>query len=267
MSNPIYLNAPVTGRWSELVAFTGRLADSAATCTSSYFRKPLEIFTKTDSSPVTRADRETEKILRDIIHKTYPTHGVLGEEHENHKMDSKDVWVIDPIDGTKSFIAGHPLYGTLIAYLQNNRVRIGAISMPAMDEFWIAAEGAGCYMNGEPCSVSDCRQLEDAILITTAPDLFSGQYGERFTRLGEKTRVRRYGGDCYMYAMVASGWADIVVEAGLQNYDFMAIIPVIEEAGGIVTDWTGKTLNLNSDGKVIAAATPELHKQALEFLS
>jgi len=267
MNNAIFKNAPVTGQWADLAAFTGELADKAACCTTHHFRKPIEVHTKSDNSPVTFADRETERLMRQMITDAYPKHGVLGEEHANTGADSDNLWVIDPIDGTKSFISGLPLYGTLIAYLQGQQVRIGAISMPSMKEFWIAVEGEGCFMNGSPCHVSDCRELADAILMATSPEYFVGDNLTRFTNLSKQTRVRRYGGDCYTYAMVASGWADIVVECGLQSYDYMALIPVIEEAGGVVTDWSGEKLNLNSDGTIIAAATPELHRQALEFLS
>jgi histidinol phosphatase-like enzyme (inositol monophosphatase family) len=267
MNSPIYFNTPMTGQWSELAAFTGKLADRAAECTTTYFRKPIEVVTKLDSSPVTFADRETERLLREIIAETYPGHGVLGEEHADIGLENDNLWVIDPIDGTKSYIAGLPVYGTLIAYLQNKKVKIGAISMPAMNEYWIAAEGEGCFFNGKPCSVSKCTDLQNAILMTTSPEYFNERQMAGFGKLTKATKVRRYGGDCYTYAMLASGWADIVVETGLQNYDYMALIPIVEEAGGIVTDWSGNNLGLESDGTIIAAATPELHKQALEFLS
>lgn len=266
MGNPNFLKMPETEDWSELVNFTGSLADAAAACTTTYFRHPIDIMTKQDKSPVTIADQETERLLREMILKKYPSHGILGEEHGSEGLDRDDLWVIDPIDGTKSFIAGLPVYGTLIAYLHQQKVRIGAISMAAMHEFWIGVEGQGCYFNGVKCHVSACNNLNDAILMTTSPDYFKGVDKGRFVEISEKTRLQRYGGDCYIYGMLASGWADIVVEQGLQAYDYMALVPVIQEAGGIITDWSGNSLNLNSDGNVLAAATPELHQQALEIL-
>ncbi|MCF8468788.1 MAG: histidinol-phosphatase [Sneathiella sp.] len=267
MTDLKYITAPVQGELSELANFTCSLTISAAECTTSYFRKPLEIITKMDKSPVTIADRECEKRMRDLIARKYPDHGILGEEHGSDGEMRDEIWVIDPIDGTKSFISGLPLYGTLIAYLNKQKVRIGAISMPALKEFWIAIEGEGCFLNGEKCSVSDCRDLNDAVLMTTSVEYFSEQDTARFSALRDKTRVRRYGGDCYIYAMVASGWADIAAETGLQNYDYMALIPIIEEAGGVITDWSGRRPGLNSGGTILAAATPELHQQALEILS
>lgn len=261
-----FLKMPETKNWSELVEFTGSLANVAATCTNSYFRRPIDIMTKQDQSPVTKADQETEFLLREMISKKYPSHGILGEEHGSERLDRDDLWVIDPIDGTKSFIAGLPVYGTLIAYLYQQKVRIGAISMPAMHELWIGVEGQGCYFNGKLCRASQCKLLSDAILMTTTPDYFRGHDKGRFNELIDQTQLQRYGGDCYIYGMLASGWADIVVEQGLQAYDYMALVPVIQEAGGVITDWSGNCLNLNSDGNVLAAATPELHQQALEIL-
>ncbi|PHQ69491.1 MAG: histidinol-phosphatase [Sneathiella sp.] len=267
MGNPIYTKASVTGQWSELASFTGKLADMAADCATAYFRKPIEVMTKSDDSPVTVADQETERLMRELISETYPNHGVLGEEHADTGLERDDLWVIDPIDGTKSFISGLPFYGTLIAYVRDQRVRIGAISMPSMGEYWIAVDGEGCFLNGNSCKVSKCAQLSDAILLATSPEYFAGDKLAKFSNLRQQTRVRRYGGDCYIYGMVASGWADLAVESGLQSYDYMALIPVIEEAGGIVTDWSGNRLNLDSDGTIVAAATPELHRQALEYLA
>lgn len=266
MGNPNYLEMPVTEDWSELVDFTGTMANVAAACTTSYFRHPIDIITKLDKSPVTIADQETERLLREMISEKYPSHGILGEEHGSEGLDRDDLWVIDPIDGTKSFIAGLPVYGTLIAYLHQQKVRIGAISMPAMHEFWIGVQGQGCFFNGEKCSVSSVKNLGDAILMTTSPDYFTALDKGRFIEISDKTRLQRYGGDCYIYGMLASGWADIVVEQGLQAYDYMALVPVVQEAGGVITDWSGNDLSLKSNGDVLAAATPELHQQALEIL-
>ncbi|TNE34163.1 MAG: histidinol-phosphatase [Alphaproteobacteria bacterium] len=261
------MTAPVQGEWSELAGFACSLAGTAARSTSSYFRKPLDIIDKSDNSPVTIADRETERLLREMITKSYPAHGILGEEHGVEGLERDEIWVLDPIDGTKSFVSGLPLYGTLIAYVKEGRARIGAISMPAMKEFWIAIEGKGCYFNGTRCQVSKCTDLDQAILMTTSAEYFSPDHHSKFTKLRDTTRIRRYGGDCYIYAILASGWADIVVETGLQTYDYMALIPVIEEAGGVITDWSGNRLGLDSDGTILAAATPELHAKALEQLA
>ncbi|MCC3305736.1 histidinol-phosphatase [Sneathiella sp. HT1-7] len=266
MSKTIVMTAPITGELADLADFTCSLATTAASVTRSYFRKPIDVIQKLDSSPVTIADRECEARLRDMITERFPGHGILGEEHGFEGSELTDIWVIDPIDGTKSFISGLPLYGTLIAFSRDKDVRIGAISMPELDEFWIGIANEGSYFNGTRCHTSDCRKLEDAILMTTALEYFSPENREKFAALREKSRIRRYGGDCYIYAMVASGWADLAVETGLQTYDYMALIPVIEEAGGVITDWSGKRPDFNSDGTIVAAATKELHQQALEIL-
>ncbi len=267
MSKTIVMTAPITGELADLADFTCSLATTAASVTRSYFRKPIDVIQKMDRSPVTIADRECEARIREMITERYPGHGILGEEHGFEGAELSDIWVIDPIDGTKSFISGLPLYGTLLAYTRDNDVCIGAISMPELDEFWIGVRGEGCFFNGAPCRTSGCQSLEEAILMTTALEYFSPDNREKFAALREKSRIRRYGGDCYIYAMVASGWADLAVETDLQTYDYMALVPVIEEAGGIITDWSGNRPDLNSDGTIVAAATKELHQQALEILN
>ena len=267
MSKAFQMPAPITGELADLTQFTCSLAEAAASVTRSYFRKPIDIIQKLDNSPVTIADRECETRIRSLITERFPGHGILGEEHGFDGEELSEIWVIDPIDGTKSFISGLPLYGTLLAYVKDGGVRIGAISMPELEELWIGIEGQGCFFNGAPCRVSECRSLEDAILMTTALEYFSPGNREKFAVLREKSRIRRYGGDCYIYAMVASGFADLAVETGLQTYDYMALVPVVEQAGGIITDWSGKRPDFGSDGTIVAAATQELHQQALEILN
>ncbi|MZR31851.1 histidinol-phosphatase [Sneathiella litorea] len=266
MSKTNLMTAPVEGELADLANFTCSLAATAASVTRSYFRKPIDVIQKLDNSPVTIADRECETRLREMITERYPEHGILGEEHGFDGAELSEIWVVDPIDGTKSFISGLPLYGTLIAYARDQDVQIGAISMPELEEFWVGVKGKGCFFNGVPCRTSDCKSLEDAILMTTSVEYFSPENRANFNKLSEKTRIRRYGGDCYIYAMVASGWADLAIETGLQSYDYMALVPVIEEAGGVITDWSGNRPDLNSNGTIIAAATKELHQQALSFL-
>jgi histidinol-phosphatase len=255
------------GEWAEYANFASKLATEAATVSQSYFRKPVEVMHKADNSPVTIADQETERHMREMIENAYPDHGILGEEHGRERMNGGPVWVIDPIDGTKSFILGVPLYGTLIALTKDSQARIGVISMPALNEVWIGVAGEGCFFNQKKCQVSKCRNLEESVVLTTSPDFFVLEDLEKFEKISRKAHLRRYGGDCYIYGLVASGYADLAIEAGLQPYDFMALIPVIEEAGGVISDWKGNPLTMESDGKVVAAATAELHREALEILS
>lgn len=255
------------GKWAEYANFASQMAMSAAAVSQSYFRRPIEVMHKQDSSPVTIADRETERHMRQMIEAAYPEHGILGEEHGEERMGNGLIWILDPIDGTKSYILGIPLYGTLIALTWKAEAKVGVISMPALGETWIGVAGEGCYFNGVKCHVGNCVSLEEATVLTTSPDAFSGTDLVKFDNVSKRARLRRFGGDCYMYGTIASGYADLAIEVGLQPYDFMALVPVIEEAGGVITDWEGQPLTIRSEGKVVAAATPELHAQALALLS
>jgi inositol-phosphate phosphatase / L-galactose 1-phosphate phosphatase / histidinol-phosphatase len=252
---------------TDLTTFATELADAARTVTLRYFRRPLDIEHKTDTSPVTIADRETEQLLRQRILQRFPEHGLYGEEYGQHGLEQRHRWVIDPIDGTKSFICGVPTFGTLIALLDGSESIIGVIDMPALDERWVGTAGQPTRFNGEPCRTRDCSGLADAALFATAPEMFQGEDAQRFQRLVRRVRLRRFGGDCHAYGLLAAGFIDLVVEADLKPYDFMALIPVIRGAGGVISDWRGQPLGLGSDGRVLAAATPELHERALVVLN
>jgi inositol-phosphate phosphatase/L-galactose 1-phosphate phosphatase/histidinol-phosphatase len=175
--------------------------------------------------------------------------------------------VLDPIDGTRSFITGSPLWGTLIGVLERDRIVLGMIDMPVFGERWIGQPGLGAQRNGTPVRASNCTQIAQARIVTTSPDIFAPADWELFDALSRRCAMRRFGGDCYGYAQLAGGTIDLVVEAGLQPYDYLGPAGLIEAAGGIVTDWQGKPLGLRSDGRVVAAATRELHRQAVEALS
>ena len=160
------MTAPVNGDLAPLAEFACDLASLAASVTRPYFRQPLDVISKADSSPVTIADQECERLIRETIAKRYPDHGILGEEHGFDGSDKSDVWVIDPIDGTKSFVSGLPLYGTLIAYTQMKDAIIGVLSMPELDEFWIGIKGEGCFFNGSRCRTSDCTGMAEIAIST-----------------------------------------------------------------------------------------------------
>lgn len=253
---------------SELLAFAAELADMARATTLRYFRQPLSVEHKTDASPVTIADRTTEQRLRALIRDRFPEHGLYGEEYgQDQDNSSRYRWIIDPIDGTKSFISGMPTFGTLLALLDGNRPLIGVIDMPALGERWCGASDQPSTFNERPCHCRDCPELAAATLFATSPDMFMATDSERFTRLSQRVRLRRFGGDCYAYGLLAAGFIDLVVEADLKPYDYMALVPVIEGAGGVITDWQGKSLGLDSDGRVLAAATQALHEQARALLA
>jgi inositol-phosphate phosphatase/L-galactose 1-phosphate phosphatase/histidinol-phosphatase len=205
--------------------------------------------------------------MRNLIEDAYPDHGIIGEEHGTVRTESTMVWVLDPIDGTRSFIAGKPIFGTLIALLSDGEPFLGIIDQPVLGERWVGAWGQHSSFNGEEINTRDCGDLAHAILNTTGPELFDDADSEAFNRLGDKVHNTLYGGDCYAYGLLANGFIDLVVEAQLKPYDFCALIPVVTGAGGAMTDWQGEKLTLESDGRVIAAGDKALHASALKVLS
>ncbi|MEM5389949.1 inositol monophosphatase family protein [Paraburkholderia phymatum] len=244
--------------------FLESLGDEARALALKHFRTRFDVATKSDETPVTVADREIERRLRELILSRYPSHNLVGEE-EGGEIGDGITWVIDPIDGTKSFVAGLPLFGTLVAVLENRLPAYGMIEAPALHERWIGY-GNHTALNGVPCKVSPCTQVRDARLCTTDPQIFVGEASEAFSILSRSVRISRFGTDCYGYALLASGHVDLVAETDLEIYDVAALIPVVRGAGGVVTTWSGHLVNESFDGTVIAAATSELHAEALRVL-
>ncbi len=250
-----------------LLEFAGTLADLARPVALRYFRQPLKVESKADDSPVTVADREIERLLREHIRARFPDHGILGEEYGAEQMASDFVWAVDPIDGTKSFVTGMPTFGTLIALLQDRRPHLGVIDMPALGERWVGLAGQPSTFNGKACRTRAGVPLDSAVLYSTSPEQFAGADQPPYAALSRAVGLHRFGGDCYAYGLLASGLIDAVVEATLQPYDYLSLVPIIEGAGGVVTDWEGRALHIASDGRVLAAATPELHAQMLRKLA
>jgi inositol-phosphate phosphatase/L-galactose 1-phosphate phosphatase/histidinol-phosphatase len=244
-----------------------RLADAAGEVARRYFRQPLAVDTKPDQTPVTIADREAEAAMRALIEARFPNDGIRGEEHGAVRAGAARVWVLDPIDGTKSFIAGIPLFGTLIALVENGVPVLGIIDQPISHERWLGVAGQPTQKNGAPVRTRRCPALGDALLYATAPEMFGAENGAAFTRLQGPVKATRFGADCYAYAQLASGFIDLVVEADLKPYDYCALAPVIAGAGGVITDWQGAPLGLKSDGRVIAAGDPALAPQARAVLA
>jgi len=251
---------------ADALRFSNSTADAAAIVSLRHFRKPLTVELKPDESPVTAVDREIESLLRSRINQAYPDHGIYGEEEAPENLDSHYVWVIDPLDGTKSFITGHPLFGGLMALLHEGEPCLGQIDMPATGERWFGVRGEPSMLNGIPCKTSDCCDLSAAFVYTTDPFLFPEDKQCVVKLLREKARLVRFGGDCYNYAMLSSGLCDLVVETGLEPYDYLPVVQIVRGAGGVITDWQGKPLGIDSSGDVVAAATPELHAQMLDHL-
>lgn len=221
-----------------------------------HFRKGVTVDAKDDASPVTIADRDAEAAMRDVIGKRFPSHGILGEEHGSEGLDRDFVWVLDPIDGTKSFITGKPLFGTLIGLAFQGVPVLGVIDMPALGETYVGADDRGASFNGEPIRTRPCAALDQAMLYATSPDQFRGADQPRFARVSARTRHTLYGADCFHYAMLSAGWSDLVVEAQLKPYDFCAPAAVVKAAGGAVADWEGRELTIHSDGRVAASGDP-----------
>ena len=248
-----------------------RMADSARSICAKYFRQPFEVEHKADLSPVTVADREVESALRALLRERFPNHAILGEEFGRSAGlapgEAEYTWVIDPIDGTQSFVCGLPLFGCLIALLHGQQPVLGMIEMPALAERWRGRRGRPSTLNGKAARSSGCASLEQARVFTTSPEMFNAGDRERFQNMAARTALRRYGGDCYSYGLLASGHCDLVVEAGLKPYDYLALVPVLEGAGACISDWNGNALGLESDGRVVAAASPALLREALEALA
>lgn len=246
--------------------FASSLADTAGEILRRYFRTPMGVDDKADASPVTIADRETEAALRKAINARFPEDGIFGEEMGTERTDAQFVWVLDPVDGTKSFISGKPLFGTLIGIAENGTPAFGIIDQPVTRERWCGGRETKTTLNSASQKVSTRTMPDQAILYATTPYMFQGDDRTAFERLAAKVKHPLFGADCYAYGLLASGHADIVCEADLKPYDFFGPAAVVESAGGIITDWEGKPLTLASGGRVLAAATPALHSAALAIL-
>ncbi len=242
------------------------LADAAGAAIRPYFRHPIAIDDKPDLTPVTAADRAAEEAMRGLIERRFPRHGVIGEEFGRLREEAEFVWVLDPIDGTKSFISGVPLFGTLIALTREGKPILGIIDQPISGERWIGAAGRPTFLNGAPIHCRPCPKLAAATLFATTPDMFTGADAAAFARVKAAVKLARFGADCYAYGLLAAGFIDLVLEASLKPYDFCAIIPIVEGAGGVATDWRGKALDLASDGRVLMAGDRDLHRAALALL-
>jgi inositol-phosphate phosphatase / L-galactose 1-phosphate phosphatase / histidinol-phosphatase len=242
------------------------LADAAGEAIRPYFRQPLTVDDKADRTPVTVADRAAEEAMRLLIGRQFPSHGIIGEEFGGLDEDAEFVWTLDPIDGTKSFISGVPLFGTLIALTRGKRPILGIIDQPISRERWVGATGRPTTLNGAPVQCRSCPALAGATLFATTPDMFRTSDAAAFGRVSSAVKLTRFGADCYAYGLLAAGFIDLVLEASLKPYDFCAMVPIVEGAGGVATDWRGAELDLVSDGHILVAGDRRSHKAALALI-
>lgn len=240
------------------IALAHRLADAARAAIRPHFRSGLASERKGDATPVTLADRAAEEAMRAILAAEVPGDAVEGEEFGTTNGTSGRTWVLDPIDGTAAFLAGRPLFGTLIALVVEGWPVLGVIDQVILDERWVGVTGKPTTLNGQPVRTRACPALADATLATTGPHYFDNHDGEHFMGLAAKTDHKRMvmGGDCYNYAMLASGHLDVVCEANLKLHDYAALVPIVEGAGGTMCDWNGDPLHAASDGRVLALGDP-----------
>ena len=263
----------------EYVALANELVDVAGAITTKYFRTKLEIDDKNDASPVTIADKNAEAAMRQMVRSSFPTHAIFGEE-EGIELgvngEQEWTWVFDPIDGTKSFITGKPLWGTLVALLRDGKPVLGVLDQPVLKERWVGVENQPSTLNGAAIKTRPCGSIKNAYLYATTPLMFEGDNLAPYVKVSKEVKVPMYGCDCYAYGLLASGFCDLVVEADLKPYDYMALVPIVVGAGGAFTDWEGKELRWQGSvdaiaegefqGEVCAAGDEQTHKEALALL-
>jgi inositol-phosphate phosphatase/L-galactose 1-phosphate phosphatase/histidinol-phosphatase len=244
------------------LALAHRLADAAGAAIRPHFRR-CGFESKADATPVTVADRAAELAMRTLIEAERPEDGIIGEEFGQANPTASRVWVLDPIDGTRSFMIGRPIFGTLIALTEGGCPVLGIIDQPITGERWVGVKGEATTLNGAPTRTRPGTTLASALVATTAPRFFSPPLADALAALGNEIH---FGGDCYNYGLLASGHLDLVVEQGLKLFDFAALVPIVEGAGGIMRDWSGNLLTAASEGRVVAAGDPALLESVLPLL-
>ncbi len=261
----------MTQEIDQRLAFSHRLAEAAGAVIRPYFRKRIDVTDKGPAGfydPVTAADRIAEETMRSMIGASFQEDGILGEELGEAPGKSGYRWVLDPIDGTRAFIAGQPLWGTLIALEEQGVPVIGILDQPFLKERFVGSNGKAELHDAAgvtPLVARKCAQLSEALISTTHPMQHFGQAErELYWKVERESRLSRYGGDCYAYALIAMGFIDLVIETDLKRWDIAAIIPIVEGAGGIVTDWKGRPVS--GSGNVIAAGDPRVHAEAVKLL-
>ncbi len=253
----------------DLIAAAEAAVDVAAAAIRPFYRQNLNAELKSDASPVTLADRTAELAMRAVLSQRFPGHGILGEEFGLDRPEARLRWVLDPIDGTRAFITGRPTFGILVALLDGDVPILGVIDQPITGERWIGVAGQPTRFRGAygRAGCRTCPELDQAELSCTAPEIFTQAQAAAWRRLAAATRRVSWGGDCYAYGLLALGAIDIIAEPGLKVWDWAALVPVIEGAGGRMTDWLGRKLHPDGDGNALAVGDPALLAPALAMLA
>lgn len=249
--------------YAEYLEFAADIAWSAGRATLAHFQTGVAVERKADESPVTVADRTAERLLRDAIAARYPDHAIVGEEYGADDRDSPYRWIVDPIDGTKTFVRGVPLYGVLVALEVEGVPRVGVCHVPALGETVAAASGAGCWWNGRRARVSAVSRLADAVVTYSDGRMLARRLGERWRDLQERTGLQRGWGDCYGHCLVATGRVDVMLDPAMNPWDCAALLPILQEAGGRFTDWTGAA---RIDGGDAFSTNGLLHDEILRLI-
>jgi myo-inositol-1(or 4)-monophosphatase len=260
---------PLPDTMPEFIAAAEAAAEVAGAVIRPLFRSPMLVEAKGDASPVTEADRGAERAIRALLRERFPDHGLWGEEYGPERAEAEYLWVLDPIDGTRAFVTGRPLFGTLIALLRNGRPLLGLIDQPAVGERWLGVVGKQTHFRsplGGAAGCRPCARLAEAELSCTSPDMFAPSDRPGFERLRAAARRVTWGGDCYSYGLLALGLVDVVAESTMKPWDWAALVPVVEGAGGRVTGWQGEALTLESEGRVLAVGDPALLPEAVRLL-
>jgi len=252
--------------FQEFQEFAQDLANASRAIITDAVHQPYELEIKPDHSPVTAVDKAVEDKIRLMIDDRFPDHGVLGEERADTNPNAEFKWIIDPIDGTLPFLAGLPVFGTLIALVRGEEPIIGVIDMPMTKDRWIGREGEQTTRNGAPVRCRSCSGLSDALMATGNPNFWTQKDRPALARLTKATRWGVFGGSCMTYGQIASGQIDIGIEVCYNIHDYLALVPVVQGAGGVITDWAGGCLTIHSDDRFVAAGDRRIHEQALKTL-
>ncbi len=250
----------------QLIKLANKCADASGKIIKKYFRKKIKINLKKDNTPFTKADIEAEKIIRELILKQEPNCGFVGEETGSINMNREYCWVVDPLDGTKSFITGKPSFGTLIGLLKNNKPVLGILNQPILNERWVGIAGVETKYNNKKVRVRKCKRIEGAKMYATSPMMFQGRNKKIYKNVRAKIGECLFGADCYSHGLMSLGFVDVILEANLKPWDYIASASIISGAGGKITDWNDNDLNLQSDGRILATGDSNIHKQIIKII-